>query len=100
MKKMHFQNTDEFERVFKNTDIEITEAMVNGIQEAFSFQKKTADLFEISFEDVDIIYEISLPSTQWEIALESCLDQFHNYEMSDQAIDTYLLQKDIRKWLS
>ncbi len=100
MKKLHFENTDEFERVFKATDEEVTDAMVEGIQEAFTYQKKSAELFEITFEDADLVYEITLPSTQWELALETCLNHYRDLEASDKAIDTYLLQKDIRKWLS
>ena len=74
--------------------------MVEGIQEAFMFHKKSADLFEITFDDADLVFEISLPSTQWELALETCLNHYRDLEASDKAIDTYLLQKDIRKWLS
>jgi len=100
MKKLHFENTDEFERVFKAKDEEVTDAMVEGIQEAFSFQKKTAELFEITFKDIDLVYDITLPSTQWEIALETCLNHYRDLEQSDKAIDVYLLQKGIRQWLS
>jgi capsule polysaccharide export protein KpsC/LpsZ len=100
MKKLHFENTDEFERVFKAKDEEVTDAMVEGITEAFSFQKKSAELFEITFQDIDIVYEITLPSTQWEIALETCLNHYRDLEQSDKAIDVYLLQKGIRQWLS
>jgi capsule polysaccharide export protein KpsC/LpsZ len=100
MKKLHFENTDEFERVFKAKDEEVTDAMVEGINEAFSFQKKSAELFEITFQDIDIVYEITLPSTQWEIALETCLNHYRDLEQSDKAIDVYLLQKGIRQWLS
>ena len=100
MRKLHFENTDEFERVFKATDEEVTDAMVEGIQEAFTYQKKSAELFEITFENAELVYEITLPSTQWELALETCLNHYRDLEASDKAIDTYLLQKDIRKWLS
>jgi len=100
MKKLHFENTEEFERVFKAKDEEVTDAMVEGINEAFSFQKKSAELFEITFQDIDIVYEITLPSTQWEIALETCLNHYRDLEQSDKAIDVYLLQKGIRQWLS
>ncbi len=100
MRKLHFENTDEFERVFKATDEEVTDAMVEGIQEAFTYQKKSAELFEITFEDADLGYEITLPSTQWELDLETCLKHDRDLEASEKAIDTYLLQKDIRKWLS
>ena len=49
MKKMKFDNTDEFERVFKTHDKEITDAIFEGIEEAYKFHKKSAYLFEISF---------------------------------------------------
>ena len=39
MKKLKFNNTDEFERVFKTHDREITDAIVEGIEEAYQFQK-------------------------------------------------------------
>ena len=100
MKKMKFENTDEFERVFKNTDKEITDAIFEGIGEAYKFQKKSAQLFEISFEDADLVYEISINSNQWEIALESCMNHYRDIGESNSAIDTYILQKEIRKWLS
>lgn len=100
MRKLNFENTNEFERVFKAQDEEVTDAMVVGIQEAFTYQKKSAELFEITFDDVDIVYEITLPASQWEMALETCLNHYRDMELSDKAIDTYLLQKDIRKWLS
>jgi len=98
--KLHFENTHEFEKVFKANDEKVTDAMVEGIQEAFMFHKKSADLFEITFDDADLVYEISLPSTQWELALETCLNHYRDLDQADKAIDTYLLQKNIRKWLS
>ena len=79
MKKMKFENTDEFERVFKKYDKEITDAIVDGIKEAYKFHKN---------------------SNQWEIALESCMDHYRKIDESDAAIDVYLLQKEVRKWLS
>lgn len=100
MKKLKFETTDEFERVFKKHDREITNSIVAGIEGAFELQRKNAKLFEISFTGVDLKYEISLPSSQWEIALESCMDHYRQLEESDSAIDVYLLQKEIRKWLN
>ena len=100
MKKLHFENTHEFEKVFKRRDIEITNAIANGIHEALQYQKKTAILFEITFDEVDLAYEIALPSSQWEIALEACLNDYRDANEADKAIDVYLLQKEVRKWLS
>ena len=100
MIKMKFENTDEFERVFKTRDKEITDAIVEGIQESYNLKVKSAKLFEISFQDADLVYEISLPSSQWELALESCMDHYRDVGESNGAIDVYLLQKEVRKWLS
>lgn len=100
MIKLHFQNTEEFEKVFKSRDMQITDAIVGGIQESLLFHKKTAQLFQVSFEGVELSYEISLHNSQWEVALESCLKHYTDAQESDKAIDTYLLQKEIRKWLS
>lgn len=100
MKKMQFENTDEFERVFKNTDKEITDAIYQGIIEAYNSKKKSANLFEISFKDAELVYEITLPSNQWELALESCMDHYRNIDETNSSIDVYLLQKEVRKWLS
>ena len=100
MKKMFFDNTNEFERVFKTHDKEITDAIVEGIDQAYRNKNKTAQLFEISFNDADLLYEISLPSTQWELALESCMSHYRDIEETDLSIDVYLLQKEVRKWLS
>mgnify|MGYP003625948484 CR=1 FL=1 len=100
MKKLHFQNTEEFETLFKRKDRTITDTIVSAINEAYQSKKKTAKLFQVSFEDVEIAYDIDLPSTQWELALETCLAHYQKEEESDLAIDTYLLQKGIRQWLS
>ena len=100
MRKLHFENTNEFERVFKAKDEEITDAIVKGIEEAYSFHKKSAGLFEISFEDIEMSYEISLPAAQWEVALDRCLEHYEHLQESDKAIDTYLLKKEVTKWLS
>jgi len=95
MTYLHFENTEEFERVFKKKDNQVTDAIVKGIELAISNKKKTALLFEITFEKVDISYQITLPKTQWNIALQSCLDYYTEIGESDKAIDVYLLKKQI-----
>jgi hypothetical protein len=92
---LHFQNTDEFERVFKKKDKEVTDAIAKGIQKALTSKKNTALLFEITFEKVDMSYLISLPKKQWNTALQSCLEHYTDLGESDKAIDVYLLKKQI-----
>lgn len=97
MKKLHFENTHEFEKIFKKKDQQITDAIVEGISKAVESQKKSANLFLITFENADLSYEISLPSSQWNTALKTCLQHYTELSESNKAIDTYLLQKLINK---
>lgn len=98
MVKLHFTSTDEFETLFKNKSTKVTNAIVEGIQLAMQQRKRTAPLFEISFEDVDNIYEISLPQSQWASALQHCLDHYHKEDMTDEAIDTWKLLEAAKVW--
>lgn len=98
MKKLLFISTEEFSEYFKGKSPELTNSIVSGIRDAFMFQKKSANLFEISFEENDNVFEISLPSKQWVTALENCLKHYEEWEMDDDAIDTYLLIKEIKLW--
>jgi len=98
MKKLHFENTNEFETLFKNKKVEITNAIVNGIEKAMQKNKKSALLFEITFEDADTMFEISLPKSQWKQALDECLKHYHRLEMSDEAIDCWKLLELTKVW--
>jgi len=49
MKEYNFEHPEEFEKLFKGNNREITDEMVSGIIEAFQFQKESAPLFSISF---------------------------------------------------
>ena len=91
MVKLHFISTAEFETLFRNKTREVTDAIVVGIEIAIAENKKTAQLFEITFQDVDQMFEISLPQSQWKISLESCLDHYHKLEEVDKQIDTWKL---------
>ena len=98
MVKLHFNDPSEFESVFKRKSVQVTNAIVSGIQEAMQSGKRTAPLFEITFEDVDNLYEISLPQSQWTSALEKCLEHYHNEDMADEAIDTWKLLEAAKVW--
>lgn len=98
MVKLHFTSTDEFETLFKNKSIKVTNAIVEGIQSAMQGGKKTAPLFEITFQEVDSLYEISLPQSQWTSALQHCLDHYHKEDMTDEAIDTWKLLEASKVW--
>jgi hypothetical protein len=98
MKKLTFQSPDEFNEYFKGKSPELTNIIVSCIREAMLFNKKTAQLFEISFDGMDTVFEISLTKNQWVVALQNCLSHYEEWEMGDDAIDTYLLIKDVKAW--
>ena len=86
--KLHFQDTSEFEVLFKRKTLSVTRSIVQGIEEAMQKNNsRTAPLFEITFENADNMYEISLPRSQWVKALESCLEHLHSNELTDEQID-------------
>ena len=60
MVKLHFTSTDEFEGLFKRKNLSVTRSIVQGIEEAMQGNKRTALLFEITFEDADTMYDMSL----------------------------------------
>ena len=41
--------------------------------------------------------EITLPRNQWKTALDSCLKHFEEWEMGDDALDTYLILKKLNQ---
>ena len=97
MVKLHFQTTDEFEGLFKAKTLSVTRSIVSGIQEANKKKKRSAELFQVSFEEVDMMYEISLPKSQWVFALENCLDHLHKVELADEQIDCWALLEEVKQ---
>jgi hypothetical protein len=43
------------------------------------------------------MYEISLPKSQWENALEKCLDHLHKEQLADEQIDCWQLLESVTK---
>ncbi|HMS90621.1 MAG TPA: hypothetical protein PKC87_00150 [Candidatus Absconditabacterales bacterium] len=97
MKRLLVEGLSEFSDMFREKDVEMTTSIRDSIQEALDQNKRTANLFEVEFEGVETIIEISLPKSQWKIALENCLKHFHEWEMPDDEIDTFLLLKKLKE---
>jgi len=96
--KLHFNSTEEFEKLFKRKTLSVTRSIIKGIEEAMQRNKRTAPLFEITFEDADMMYEISLPQSQWQNALEKCLEHLHSAELADEQIDCWKLLEAAKSW--
>lgn len=92
--KLSFTDIKEFENMFKTPNVDVANGIVSGIQLSLDKKKKSALLFEFSFEGDEYEYTVSLPKEQWGTALKACLKKYEELEMFDQAIDTYqLIQK-------
>ena len=98
MIKLHFKTTDEFEVLFKRRTLAVTRGIVQGIETAMKNNKKSAPLFEISFENADNMFEISLPQREWVVALESCLEHLAAKELPDEQIDCWKLMEAAKSW--
>lgn len=98
MKKLHFSTPDDFEKAFKKSSLAITDTVVESIEEAMQSNRRSAHIFTISFEDMDIEYDISLGASQWVNALNKCLEYYHEFEQHDKAIDTWKLQEAAKVW--
>lgn len=97
MRKLQIESLQELEQIFREKSVDMTNNIKEGIEEAMKNKKKTALLFEIEIEGVDNAFEISLTSKEWVTALENCLKHYGEWEMSDEAIDTYLLIKELKE---
>jgi len=97
MKKLHFRSAQEFEGIFQRKTKEITDSIVDSIEQALASKHRTANIFEISFDESDIVFEISLPKNQWATALQSCLDHYHSLELVDEQIDTWRILESVKK---
>lgn len=98
MVKLHFQTTDEFEQIFKRKTLSVTRSIISGIENAIKVRSKSAPLFEITFEEVEIAYEISLPKSQWQSALENCLEHLHSEDLTNEQIDCWKLLEIVKSY--
>ena len=96
MRKLEIDSLEELEAIFRERSVDMTNNIREGIEEAMKAKKKTAILFEIFMEGMDTSFEISLSKKEWIIALENCLKHYQEWEMADDAIDTYLLIKELK----
>jgi hypothetical protein len=96
MKRIKVDSVEHFAELFKVKTVEMTDAIKESIQEAISQKKRTANLFEVEIEGIDTVMGIILSKRQWIDALETCLKHYEEWEHSDDAIDTYLLIKQLK----
>ena len=98
MVKLHFNSPEEFETLFRSKDVRVTRAIVQSIEGAMQKGVRSAKMFEVSFENTDLAYEISLPQKQWVQALQTSLDFYHAKNLIDEQIDTWKLLELAKDW--
>ena len=99
MKRFTFDALDDFESFFSGTNNDVTDAIVEGIKEAIENKKKTADCFELGFDEGDDFFEVSLPRSEWAQALSACMTKYEEAERYDDVIDTFQLLKQATELL-
>jgi hypothetical protein len=99
MKRFTFDALDDFETFFSGSNDGVTDAIVEGIREAVENKKKTANCFELGFDEGDDFYEVSLPLGEWPKALSACMTKYEQAERYDEAIDTFQLLKEVTELL-
>lgn len=96
--KLNFEHPEQFKTLFEKRSRKVTDGIVSGISKAMQSNRSSALLFEITFNDYDTSYEISLPKSQWSVALQSCLDYYQDIEATDECIDTWKLLEAAKLW--
>ena len=96
--KLHFNSVKEFDVLFKHKTLAVTRSIIQSIEGTMKTNKRSALLFEITFEDADCMYEISLPVSQWTTALESCLAHLHKEGLADEQIDCWKVLEAAKVW--
>ena len=97
MKELNFKTPEEFEKLFSTKSKELTDVIIETITEAVKEGKKSAAMFQVSFDNTELSYEISLPAKQWNTALENCLKHYEELNCSDECIDTWQLISKLKK---
>lgn len=95
-KVFSFESIEEFIYFSNNSKDTICSCILSSLTTAFEENEANPILFEISLKDMENSYELSLDRSQWETALEKCLEILVEESKSDEAIDTYLLLQTIK----
>lgn len=99
MRQFNFDTPEQFQSFFTGRNLEVADAITEGIRVAVRSKKKEAELFEVSFDGDDNYFEIGLPSSEWPAALSNCLSHYEEAERFDDAIDTFQLLKEVTEAL-
>lgn len=95
MTKLEFDSPEAFEAFFSEPNPNVVQGIVEGISHALEKDKDEALLFEISMEEDDGAYRVTLGKDQWKTAIQSCIKKYEEIEMWDGVLDAYELSKKL-----
>jgi hypothetical protein len=92
-----FDTVEDFEEFAENAREEICSCILFSLQKGYEDQEEDTILFDVTLKEDINIYEIFLNRAEWTTALDSCIEVFTDRNMSDEAIDAYLLRQKIKE---
>lgn len=95
MIELTFGSLVEMQEYFESDEgrLNIHKKMFSIISQAVTDNKKTLKAFSVYIEDLQGYVDISVPKSTWYNIIQSCLRVFEEFELSDEAIDCYLILK-------
>jgi len=97
---LNYPSVQEFNKDFTPSNDKVYSFILEGISQAVTEKKKLAHLFSVEFEDDDHSYQVTLPKEDWSVTLEQIKDALHKKGKFDEALDTYLLEKTVKEYVS
>lgn len=88
-----FESFEEYEKYFIKNKVEVTKAIIQGIDRSIDENVDKAIIFDIIFENYFYGYEISIEKDEWLHSIESCMKILQEYNDSNGVIDAYLTKK-------
>lgn len=95
--KINFNSFEDYEEFIRTESVEVLQSVLEGIKEAISYNRNTANLFELYFKGSKYFYELTLEREEWIPALDKCIEIFTEKNESDLAIDSYYLKEMVKE---
>lgn len=91
-----FETVKELQQFAETARDEICSCILFSLNQAIEEDDDEPVVFDLSLKNGTDVYEMYLNKVEWDKALDTCLSFFTENNLSDQAIDTYLLIQKIK----
>lgn len=92
---LDFKTHKDFRDYIENAGAEICSCILDGIKQALEENVDNPCLMVYNIKDVGLVYEMTVLREEWINSLSKCLTKFTELNYPDQAIDTYMLMKEL-----